>query len=106
MKYSGRWAFLTFLLGCASAAAQPSCSSSVTGTAVPALAALDTAIQAPLSKYNIPGASLAVSYKGRLVFARGYGCGNKSSNTPVLPGVMSGPTKNRARTRVILSNHA
>src|SRR5260370_213778 len=78
MRHSCSRAFLVLLSSCASAAAQPSCSSSVTGTAVPALSALDTAIQAPLAKYNVTCGSLAV-------FARRYGCADKASNTPVQP---------------------
>jgi uncharacterized protein (TIGR03437 family) len=67
------------------AQAQSSCSSSVTGAAVPAMAALDQAMQNSLSTYSVAGGALAVSYNGRLVFARGYGCADTQSNTPVQP---------------------
>ncbi len=66
-------------------AAAQSCSSSVTGTAVPSLAGLDQAMQNALSANSVAGGALAVSYHGRLVFARGYGCADTASNTPVQP---------------------
>src|ERR1035438_1450451 len=69
----------------ATAVAQTTCSNSVTGTAVPAMAGLDQVMQNALSKYSVAGGSLAVSYNGRLVFARGYGCADKVSNTAVQP---------------------
>ena len=49
------------------------------------MAALDQAMQTVMQQYDVQGGSLAVSYQGRLVFARGYGCANMNSNTPVQP---------------------
>ncbi len=69
----------------ASAAAQPSCAGSATGTAVAAFAPLDQGMRDLMQKYSLPGGSLAVSYNGRLVFARGYGCANVESGAPVQP---------------------
>ena len=44
-----------------------------TGTAVPTLASFDQLMTSILSRYNIPGGSIALTQNGRLVFARGYG---------------------------------
>jgi N-acyl-D-amino-acid deacylase len=56
-----------------------------TGTAVPELAELDTVTTGLLAKYNIPGAAVAVSYRGRLVYARGFGVTDRGQTTPVNP---------------------
>ena len=66
-------------------AAQSNCSTSVTGTAVPSMTGLDQMMQSALQQNSVPGGALAVSYQGRLIFARGYGCANTASNTPVQP---------------------
>ncbi|HEY2014807.1 MAG TPA: serine hydrolase [Bryobacteraceae bacterium] len=57
----------------------------MTGTDVPAMAGLDTAMEGALQKYSVAGGALSVSYNGRLVFAHGYGCADTQSNTPVQP---------------------
>lgn len=57
----------------------------LTGTAVPSMAELDQSMQGVLSKYKVNGGSLSVSYNGRLIFARGYGCADLASNTAVQP---------------------
>ena len=44
-----------------------------TGIEVPELAAFDREITALMTQYDIPGGALAISYRGRLVLARGYG---------------------------------
>jgi N-acyl-D-amino-acid deacylase len=44
-----------------------------TGTAVPSLAPFDDLVTGLLAKYRIPGASLALTQNGRLIYARGYG---------------------------------
>jgi uncharacterized protein (TIGR03437 family) len=56
-----------------------------TGTAVPSLAPYDAFVTGLLSKYNIPGASLAITLNGRLVFARGYGYADAQKTIPVQP---------------------
>jgi uncharacterized protein (TIGR03437 family) len=56
-----------------------------TGQSSPATTGLDTVMQGLLSKYSIPGAALAVSRNGALVYARGFGYANTSSATPVQP---------------------
>jgi CubicO group peptidase (beta-lactamase class C family) len=45
----------------------------ISGQAVPSLSQLDTIMQTYMTQYSSPGASLAVTVDGRLVFARGYG---------------------------------
>jgi uncharacterized protein (TIGR03437 family) len=74
-----------FFVLAGSLAAQSNCSTSVTGSAVPGMTGLDQMMQSALQQYSVPGGALAVSYQGRLIFARGYGCANTQSNTPVQP---------------------
>jgi CubicO group peptidase (beta-lactamase class C family) len=38
-----------------------------------------------LKNYDIPGGQLAITYKGRLVYSRGFGFADKSTNTAVCP---------------------
>jgi CubicO group peptidase (beta-lactamase class C family) len=38
-----------------------------------------------MTTYGVPGASVALSYQGRLVFAQGYGLANQANNEPVTP---------------------
>lgn len=57
----------------------------VTGTALPGLSAFDSAVIALLTKWKIPGASLAVAKDGRLVLARGYGYSDVGQMKPVTP---------------------
>ncbi len=45
----------------------------VTGQAVPALASLDSIITGDMKGFGAPGGALAVTYQGRLVYARGFG---------------------------------
>jgi len=76
-----------FLLAIAATAAlaQSTFSGPVTGTAVPSMAALDQAMETLLATYRIPGGALAVSRKGVLVYARGFGYADVASSTPVQP---------------------
>jgi uncharacterized protein (TIGR03437 family) len=77
----------TLFLLAISAAAIPaqSFTGPVTGQAVPSMAALDQAIETLLTTNQIPGAALAVSYKGALIYARGFGYADVASSTPVQP---------------------
>ncbi len=59
--------------------------SPITGKAVPRLRHLDRLMRDILREYNIPGASLAIAAKGRLVFARGYGWADVENKKPVRP---------------------
>lgn len=56
-----------------------------TGLAVPSMSALDTIMQELLTKYEVPGGSLAVTYQGRLVYARGFGFADRDTREPVQP---------------------
>ncbi len=57
----------------------------VSGQPVPQLSAFDTLIPQLMSKWSIPGAALAITKDGRLVFARGYGYANTATMDPVQP---------------------
>jgi uncharacterized protein (TIGR03437 family) len=57
----------------------------MTGQSSPGTAGLDTVMQGILSKYSIPGAALAVSRNGTLVYARGFGYADTSNAKPVQP---------------------
>lgn len=61
------------------AAAEP------TGAALTGLQPFDREIISLMEKWDIPGGSLAVAYKGRLVLARGYGIIDRVSKTPAQP---------------------
>ncbi len=56
-----------------------------TGVYVPELAIFDKAMTNILSKYNLKGAQLAITYKGRLVYNRGFGYANTATSTLVQP---------------------
>jgi CubicO group peptidase (beta-lactamase class C family) len=56
-----------------------------TGKEVPELAGFDRAMKAVMDRYSIPGAALAVTKNGRLVFARGYGYADRDLKTPAQP---------------------
>src|SRR5579864_7701941 len=57
----------------------------VTGVAVPAFAALDQTVENLLTGYQVPGAALALSYQGRLIYARGFGYASTATSTPIQP---------------------
>jgi CubicO group peptidase (beta-lactamase class C family) len=59
-----------------------------TGPAVPALSAFDDAVEALLRDQTVPGAALAIGYRGRLVFARGYGWANLATQAAVPPDAL------------------
>lgn len=71
-----------FLIACLvlslSAAAQ-------TGVYMPQLANFDTAMAGFIDRYNVPGAELAITYRGRLVYNRGFGYADTSSHVAVQP---------------------
>ncbi len=69
----------------AAAVSAQSFSGPVTGQAIPSMAALDQAMENLLTTNQIPGAALAVSYKGALIYARGFGYADTASTTPVQP---------------------
>ncbi len=49
------------------------------------MASVDTKVAAFMTTYNIPGASLAISKNGKLVYVKGYGKANVASNENVTP---------------------
>jgi CubicO group peptidase (beta-lactamase class C family) len=58
------------------------------GSSLAGLQAFDSAVQAILGKWEIPGASLAVAKDGRLLLAKGYGWADKEQNQPVRPDTL------------------
>jgi len=46
---------------------------------------IDSLIQHSLSKHQVPGAALAITHQGRLVYARGFGYADMESREPVEP---------------------
>lgn len=57
----------------------------ITGSAVPKLAAYDELMTAFMREHRPPGAVLAVAYRGRLVYARGFGLADVEKREPVRP---------------------
>ncbi len=58
---------------------------SVTGDSDPRMAAYDSMMMDVMRKYKPPGAALAVSKDGRLVYARGFGYADVERQEPVVP---------------------
>lgn len=58
---------------------------SATGIGRSGMESFDTVIPALMSRWDIPGAAVAVMKEGRLIFARGYGYADKSKNELVMP---------------------
>lgn len=56
-----------------------------TGEPNPRLAAFDRMIESFMQRHQVPGAALAVTHKGRLVYSRGYGYADVASREPVQP---------------------
>lgn len=56
-----------------------------TGIYVPELKAFDNAMKNLMDQYDIPGAQLAITYKDRLVYNRGFGKANVEKNELVNP---------------------
>lgn len=57
-----------------------------TGQPVPGFESFDSGLSQVLAKWSVPGGSLAISYQGRLVFARGYGLADRETGELVQPG--------------------
>ncbi len=57
----------------------------LTGPEVSDMAGLDTAVVEIMMEWELPGASLAVTQDGRLVYARGYGAADKDNEVMVEP---------------------
>lgn len=58
---------------------------SQTGQVVPELKAFDQAMSGLLAAYDIPGGQMAVTYRGRLVYNRGFGFANTLTRDSVQP---------------------
>jgi uncharacterized protein (TIGR03437 family) len=56
-----------------------------TGRNVPELGAYDAAIRTVMQKWAIPGASVAITDQGRLVYARGFGFADREAGVQVQP---------------------
>jgi len=56
-----------------------------TGLYVPQLANFDAAMLNLMTTYNVPGGQLAITYRGRLVYNRGFGFSNKATQDLVYP---------------------
>ena len=56
-----------------------------TGLAVPGLEIFDNAMTNLLTDYNIRGGQLALTYKGRLIYSRGFGYANTTTGALVQP---------------------
>jgi uncharacterized protein (TIGR03437 family) len=63
----------------------PPLSAQTPTTGQPGLPAVDTVMIGLLAKYQIPGAALAISVNGKLVYARGYGYADTSTKALVQP---------------------
>jgi CubicO group peptidase (beta-lactamase class C family) len=63
---------------------QPVCGE-ITGLEMPKLAAYDELMTSFLREHKPPGAALAVTYQGRLVYARGFGHAHVEKHEPVRP---------------------
>lgn len=57
----------------------------VTGTAVGGMSSFDQLLPPLMKKWQIPGGAVAVTWQGRLVFARGYGWADQQNRQPVQP---------------------
>ena len=57
----------------------------VSGPPAPGLNAFDTAVLGLMSKWSIPGAALAITDNGHLIFAHGYGLADQEDGQPVQP---------------------
>ena len=61
-------------------------SSQITGLVMPKLATYDDLMTTFMREHRPPGAALAVTYHGRLVYARGFGHADLEKHEPVRPG--------------------
>ncbi len=57
----------------------------ISGQPVPQLSIIDTLIPQLMSKWSSPGAAVAITKDGRLVYARGFGFADTATNEPVQP---------------------
>jgi N-acyl-D-amino-acid deacylase len=62
----------------------------VSGKSLAALEPVDAAVLAMMARHGVPGAALAVTKHGKLVFARGYGWADLAAGEPVRPDTLFG----------------
>src|SRR5262245_57124640 len=62
----------------------------LTGKGLAALAPLDVAIEKIMLRHGIPGAALAITKDGKLVYARGYGWGLYEKHEAATPETLFG----------------
>lgn len=66
-------------------AASPSSGLQTTGASHPAMAPFDALMADFMPRHQVPGAQLAVSHQGRMVYARGFGVADRSQPGAVQP---------------------
>ena len=66
----------------------PKYSIPVTGTPVPAFADMDDALIKYMQKWEVPGAAVAITQKGKLVYSRGFGYSNKEKKQAMDPAAL------------------
>ncbi len=71
-------------------ARQPQVSYPATGKRSPLLEPLDAAVVTMMANHGIPGGALAIAKDGKLVFARGYGWANLTTEELVQPDTLFG----------------
>jgi N-acyl-D-amino-acid deacylase len=76
---------IAFVIVSFPAFSQSSCASSVTGQQEISLPQFDQLFEKTIAASSIPGATFALASNGRLIYARGYGCANTSSNLAIQP---------------------
>ncbi len=76
------FALVAMLFGAAPMRAQ---SIPISGQPQTVFAPLDTIMENLMTQYSSPGAALAISYNGKLVYARGYGYAEVDTMNPVQP---------------------
>src|SRR5688572_24298536 len=57
----------------------------ITGKAVKLLEALDVGIEKIMLRHGVPGAAVAITRNGKLIFTRGYGWAHHLKNAPATP---------------------
>ena len=60
----------------------------ITGPALPGTERFDAAVTGLMTKFQSPGAQLAVTFNGRLLVARGYGLGDVEAAVPMQPDAL------------------
>jgi len=60
----------------------------ITGRAQPAFSSFDEIMQSFMREHRVPGAALALSRDGRVVYARGFGWADRAARRPVEPDAL------------------